>query len=67
MLAEFNQDVSIYTVRTDMRFSSLQRDSKKVKEMKGFPGGPVVKNLPVKAGNIGSISDPGRPHMLWSS
>ena len=26
MLAEFNQDVSVYIVRTNMRFSSFQRD-----------------------------------------
>ena len=64
MFAEFNQDVSVYIVRTNMRFSSLQRDSKKVKEMKGFPGVPVVKNLPVRAGDMGSIPDPGRSHVL---
>ena len=28
-----------------------------------FPGDPVVKNLPAKAGNTGSIPGPGRPHM----
>ena len=67
MLAEFNQDVSVYIVSTNMRFSSFQRDSKKVKEMKGFPGGPVVKNLPARAGDMGSIPDPGRSHLLWSS
>lgn len=55
MLAEFNQHVSVYIVRTNMRFSSLQRDSKKVKEMKASPGGPGVKNLPVRAGDIGSV------------
>ena len=32
-----------------------------------FPGGAVVKNLPAKAGNTGSIPDPGRFHMLWSN
>ena len=67
MLAEFNQHVSVYIVRTNMRFSSLQRDSKKAKEMKGFPSDPGVKNLPVRAGDIGSVPGPGRPHMLWSS
>ena len=29
----------------------------------GFPGGPVVKNLPANAGDTGSIPDPGRSHM----
>ena len=28
-----------------------------------FPGDPVVKNLPAKAGNTGSNPGPGRPHM----
>ena len=32
----------------------------------GFPGGSVVKNLPVNAGDMGSIPDPGRFHMLQS-
>ena len=31
-------------------------------EMKGqnFPGGPVVKNLPANAGDLGSVTGPGR-------
>ena len=29
-----------------------------------FPGGPVVKNLPASAGDMGSIPGPGRFHML---
>ena len=28
-----------------------------------FPGGPVVKNLPANAGDMGSTPDPRRPHM----
>ena len=30
-------------------------------EMKGqnFPGGPVVKNLPANAGDLGSVTGPG--------
>ena len=32
-----------------------------------FPGGSVVKNLPANAGDMGSISGPGRSHMLWSN
>ena len=34
--------------------------------MWGFPGGSVVKNPPDRAGDMGSISDLGRSHMLWS-
>ena len=33
----------------------------------GFPGGQVVKNPPANAGDMGSIPDPGRPHMLQSN
>ena len=32
-----------------------------------FPGRSVVKNLPANAGDIGSISGPGRSHMLRSN
>ena len=33
----------------------------------GFPGGSVVKNLPIKAGDAGSIPALGRSHMSLSS
>ena len=32
-----------------------------------FPGGSVVENLPVNAGDTGSISSPGRSHMPRSN
>ena len=32
-----------------------------------FPGGPVVKNPPYKAGDTGSILGPGRTHMPWGN
>ena len=32
-----------------------------------LPGGPVVKNPPANAGDTGSISAPGKSHMLWGS
>ena len=32
-----------------------------------FHGGPVVKNLPAKAGDIGSIPGPGRSYMTRGS
>ena len=31
------------------------------------PGGPVVKNLPAGAGDMGSNPGPGRSHMLWGN
>ena len=33
----------------------------------GFPGGPVVGNLPASAGDTGSSPGPGRSHMSWSN
>ena len=33
----------------------------------GFPGGAVVKNPPANAGDMGSISGPGRSHMPQSN
>ena len=32
-----------------------------------IPGGPVVKNLPANAGDMGSVPDLGRFHMPWSN
>ena len=32
-----------------------------------FPGGPVVKNQPAKAGHIGSFPGPGGSHMPWGT
>ena len=34
---------------------------------KGFPGGPVVKNLLCSTGGAGSIPGPGRSHMPWGN
>ena len=35
-----------------------------LKQVPGFPGGLVVKNLPVNAGDTCSIPGPGRSHRL---
>ena len=49
------------------------RDNYKVKFKKikinaeGFPGDPVVKNLPSSAGDTGSIPGPGRSHVPQSN
>ena len=32
-----------------------------------FPGGPMVKNLPANAEDMGTISGPGRFHMSWAT
>ena len=34
---------------------------------RGFPGGPVVKNLPANAGDMGLIPGLGRSHMPRSN
>ena len=39
----------------------------KEKRLRGLPGGGVGKNLPAKAGDMGSTPGPGRSHMLRSS
>ena len=36
-------------------------------QIRGFPGGSVVKNPTASAGDTGLISDPGRSHMLQSN
>ena len=37
------------------------------KKIQDFPGGRVVKNPPVNAGNTGSSPGPGRSHMPQSN
>ena len=37
------------------------------KDVLGFPGGAVVKNLPPNAGDTGSSPGPGRSHIPWSN
>ena len=50
------------------KWDRLQRGKKKIllqeTEMRGFPGGRVVRNLPVKAGEVGSTPDQWS-HMPW--
>ena len=35
--------------------------------LKDFPSGPVVKNLPANAGDMGLIPGPVRFHMPWGN
>ena len=39
---------------------------KKKKQIQGFPVGSVDKNVPVNAGDMGSVPGPGRFHMQGS-
>ena len=45
-------------------FHALQLDIFKIDSW-DFPGGPVVKNPPANDEDTGSITGPGRSHMLW--
>ena len=45
----------------------LIRDMPVKNTLRGFPGGSVVKNLTVNAGNTGSIPGTGGFHMPWSN
>ena len=37
------------------------------RNIEDFAGGPVVKDLPAKAGDTGSIPGLGRSHMPWGN
>ena len=39
----------------------------KKKKDQGFPGGSMVKTLPVSAEESGSVLGPGKSHMPWSN
>ena len=48
----------------DLCFLNVQFN---LRQLKGFPGDSVVKNLPSNAGDTGSIPDLERPPMLQSN
>ena len=54
--------VLIYTYK----YPTLHVSLKKIIH-RGFPGGSVAGNLPVNAGDTGSIPGPGRFHMQWNN
>ena len=56
MTCPVSQEVSV--VESSLLVSSCLRSSKQ-----DFPGGPLVKNLPVNAGDMGSIPGQGRFHV----
>ena len=45
----------------------VNQKSTRIKQMREFPGGPVVGNPPANAGDRGSIPGPGRSHVPRSS
>ena len=44
-----------------------QPQTREKREIWGFPGGSVIKNLPAKARDMGSSQDLGRSHMPQSN
>ena len=51
-----------------MREKEKEREKEVLKNnLRGFPGGAVVKNLPANAGDTGSSPGSGRSHMLRSN
>ena len=47
--------------------AAITADNCEMQPPKPAPGGSVVKNPPVSAGDKASIPDPGQPHKLWST
>ena len=43
------------------------RLTRAIEKKEGFPSGPVVKNPPANAGDMGSSPGPGRSHMPRSN
>ena len=48
-------------------YVAQQQQQQKKQPTRGLPGGSVVKNPPVNAGDMGLIPDSGRSHMLQAT
>ena len=55
--------LAIYNVTKDTHEPTEACFKHLITKVLDFPGGPVVKNLPCKAGDMGSIHGPRRSHM----
>ena len=60
---KWSEIFSVERIVINPEFCMLQNYPSKVKE-RGFPSGSVVKSPPANAGDIGSVPDLGRSHML---
>ena len=47
--------------------SSLAQRAEQEQTQRHLSGGPVVKNLPANAGDMGSMPGLGRFHMMWGN
>ena len=54
---------SLHATTEDLSCCNLRPGTVKFFFFKGFPGSPVVKNLPVCSGDTGLIPGPGRSHI----
>ena len=50
-----------------VQFMCRKKKKKDENYLWDFPGGPVVKKMPARAGDMGSIPGPGRSHMPQGS
>ena len=61
-------DPTLYDSCPKKRLEQTHEEERPCKDIVGdFPGGPVVKNPPASAGDMGLIPALGRSHVLWSS
>ena len=64
-ISSFPKILAPYWVKSEAISIIMQAFKKKA--LGGFPGGSVVKNLPANAGDMASIHDLGRSHILQSN
>ena len=60
-------ELQIFTFEDCLEESRLRNIDILKYQLRDFPGGAVVKNLPANAGDTGSIPGPGRSHMQRSN
>ena len=56
---------TLMTGNITFRLQMFKITYNKRKANQDFPAGSVVKNPPASAGDMGSIPDAGRSHILW--
>ena len=59
--------VDLYIFEGNHWITNVIKKTLRMQQVRGFPGGTVVKNPPANAGDTGSSPGPGRSHMLQSN